>query len=186
MNENKWHELLRGVELRPGDLVVDVGAHDGDTVQIWLDKGAGVYAFEPQPAVFARLQARFGDNPLVTCVNAALWDVDGAATLYLNADAQHTDGASLYGAKRNVAKSRGVGVSTVRASRFVKEIAERHGRHVAFMKINAEGAEYAIFAELERGGAIGLIDKCFATGHAGKIPGLRPAAQLPAGFSIVG
>lgn len=180
MNDAKWHDILRSVDIKPGDLVVDVGAHAGDTVQIWVDKGAVVYAFEPHPKTFKALRSRFSGVSGVTCVNAALWDRDGMATLYPNADAGHTNGSSLYAGKNNVAKDKGIGVATRGAAAFIRELVERHGRHVAFMKINAEGAEYAILYDIGKHGAADLVDKCYATTHARKIAGLRPDKSGPA------
>ena len=65
----------------PGDLCFDVGAHLGDRTATFLKLGARVVAVEPQPVLLARLAQRFGGDPRVTLVPAALGAARGRAEL---------------------------------------------------------------------------------------------------------
>ena len=57
--------------LRPGDVVLDLGAYIGDTAQIFLNQGCEVHAFEVYPDAFLALQH---NCPLAKCYNAAVGD----------------------------------------------------------------------------------------------------------------
>jgi FkbM family methyltransferase len=66
-------ETLR--KLKPGFVVIDVGTNEGGFTNHWLQQGAStVHAFEPVPAVFARLHANFGTNRNVILNNLAVSD----------------------------------------------------------------------------------------------------------------
>lgn len=58
-------------ELKPGDIVVDVGAFIGGTVVRWLDKGCIVHAFEPYPDSFECLKYNTQGRQCF-CYNVAL------------------------------------------------------------------------------------------------------------------
>jgi 23S rRNA (adenine-N6)-dimethyltransferase len=68
-----WHrladpfarQLVREAEVRPGDLVVDVGAGDGALVVPLLAAGARVVAVELHPRRAAELRRRFAGAPVV-------------------------------------------------------------------------------------------------------------------------
>ncbi|GAB6937153.1 rRNA adenine N-6-methyltransferase family protein [Isoptericola variabilis] len=77
-----WHPLradwaTRVVEqapVRPGDLVLDLGAGDGALTRPLLDAGARVLAVELHPGRAAALRRRFADDP-VTVVTHDLADL---------------------------------------------------------------------------------------------------------------
>jgi FkbM family methyltransferase len=78
--------------LRPGDVFVDVGAHDG-LISLLAAHAVGhsgcVYSFEPNPAAFARLRCICRAYRLVRvhCENCAVGSAEGTAVLYVPADA---------------------------------------------------------------------------------------------------
>lgn len=139
--------------VQPGDLSFDIGAHVGDRVAHFLSLGARVVAVEPQPRLMAGLKRRFGDNPRVTLVSAALGAAAGTAKLAI--DPAHPTVATLspdYIAQAG--ESRGfrhvhwreeveVEVTTLDALIAV------HGVP-AFCKIDVEGYEHAVIEGLSR------------------------------------
>jgi FkbM family methyltransferase len=76
--------------------VIDVGAHEGKTVEQWINDfpHAHVHAFEPSPSSFQTLQKVAQRTPdRVTAWNSALGATDETATLHLHSD--HTSSSSL-------------------------------------------------------------------------------------------
>jgi FkbM family methyltransferase len=70
--------------IAPGDLCFDIGAHLGDRTAHFLKLGARVVAVEPQPLLLAALRRRFGRNPRVSVVAAALGAASGRAELAID------------------------------------------------------------------------------------------------------
>lgn len=64
-----------------GGLAFDVGAHTGNRLDAFLTLGARVVAVEPQPALAARLERRFGNDARVSLWAGALGKAVGQATL---------------------------------------------------------------------------------------------------------
>ena len=139
--------------VQPGDLCFDIGAHVGDRLTHFLSLGARVIAVEPQPRLMAGLKRRFGDNPRVILVSAALGAASGTAKLAI--DPAHPTVATLspdYIVQAG--ESRGfrhvhwreeveVEVTTLDA------LIAMHGVP-AFCKIDVEGFEHAVLEGLSR------------------------------------
>lgn len=70
--------------IKSGDLCFDIGAHLGDRTAHFLKLGARIVAVEPQPLLMAALKRRFGRNPRVTLVAAALGAAPGHAVLAID------------------------------------------------------------------------------------------------------
>jgi FkbM family methyltransferase len=123
--------------IRPGMLVVDVGANVGHytLVAAAAMRGAGeVRSYEPEPKAFAELEANVLVNRFknVTLRQSAVWDVRGTAALAV--DAINEGGHSL--AAGNTRRSdRSVRVATVTLDE------ECGGREIGMLKIDAQGAE---------------------------------------------
>lgn len=73
---------------KPGDMVVDVGAHIGRFTLLAGLRGARVLALEPNPATFSQLQQNFTLNPgmNVKALNVAAGDKDAIAVLHTGSD----------------------------------------------------------------------------------------------------
>jgi 23S rRNA (adenine-N6)-dimethyltransferase len=71
--DSRWvSRLIAAADIRPGDLVVDVGAGDGQITAQLLEYGASVIAVELHPGRAATLQARFAQGKVVVVrTNAA-------------------------------------------------------------------------------------------------------------------
>jgi FkbM family methyltransferase len=83
-----WETALVKAELRPGDVVLDVGANIGYYTLIFANlvgPTGKVYAFEPDPTNFALLRHNVGLNGYrnVVLVNKAVSDRTAAARLFL-------------------------------------------------------------------------------------------------------
>ncbi len=123
--------------LRPGDTVLDVGAHVGyytllSSVLVG-DRGA-VWAFEPNPqnAGFLRRHVEINGRGNVRITQAAVSDTDGTARF----DFGTGSGTG------HLAEGGALEVRTVRLDDFARE----NGLRVAAVKIDVEGAELAVLA----------------------------------------
>jgi FkbM family methyltransferase len=147
--ERKESALVRRL-LRPGDAVWDVGANVGYYTLLaaaCVGPEGRVVGFEPFPAATRRLEANVRLNGFdhVRCVQAAVADTEGRATLFH--DGAQPDGvASLLRAGQGLLE---VTCTTLSLDRFQAESGERPPRLV---KVDVEGAEMAVLM-----GAAGLL-----------------------------
>lgn len=92
----------RGLDLLPYSRVyVDCGSYDGDSVKIHLQKYPNnidkIFAFEPDPKTFIRLEANMDQYKMVTCFNLGIGEkVD---KLFFNSEKER---ASLFSPKGDV------------------------------------------------------------------------------------
>ena len=76
----KFHRAL----VNDGDLVFDIGANVGDMTALYVELGASVVSVEPQEECLKSLELRFGSNPRVTIVPAAVGAVEGEQEMLLS------------------------------------------------------------------------------------------------------
>lgn len=72
--------------VEPGDLCIDVGAHEGNRVRTFRDLGARVVAVEPQPACVSVLEGLYGGDPHVTILPVGLASDEGTLELRVGRD----------------------------------------------------------------------------------------------------
>ncbi len=70
--------------ITPNDLVFDVGANIGKNAQLYLDSGARVVCFEPQPECVKVLQERFQNYPSVAIEPIGLGEQEGKLEMYIS------------------------------------------------------------------------------------------------------
>ena len=153
-NEEATASMLRAIDDFPSffspsgtsPLIIDCGANIGVSVLEWKYRWpmARVICFEPDPFAFELLRTNVDRNDLpgVECIEAALADFDGSATLYgdlgRGADAR---GNSLRPSWGNRANSE---MTEVRCTRLAPYLAREP---VAFLKIDIEGAEELVLRD---------------------------------------
>jgi len=136
-----------------GDLCFDIGAHLGDRTATFRRLGARVIAVEPQPLLLTRLARRFGRDPGVALVAAALGAALGHGELAIDpmnptiATLSH-DFIRKAGASRGFRSARWRERATVEVMTLDALIAA-HGLP-AFCKIDVEGYEDAVLEGLSR------------------------------------
>lgn len=153
-----------------GDTVIDLGAHVGRVAQEFAHRAGRVHAFEPHPDTFRELCRNTRNYPRVTPLNIAASDRTGTERLYFNRPAagRFTEGATLIRDKSNVADAAGLAVQTVRLAEFVAGL----GTDIALIKMDVEGAEYRILADLVENSVMARIGKVWVEDHCDRIPGL--------------
>ena len=140
--------------IKPGDVVIDVGAHSGDTA-IPMALAAGregcVLALEPNPYVFPVLEKNAELNPDKTHIVALSFAAtDRSDDFYFHySDAGFCNGGLHAGVSRwrhghaYRLKVRGENLQTYIAERF----ADLESR-IRFVKVDAEGYDYEVLASL--------------------------------------
>jgi FkbM family methyltransferase len=160
--------------LEPDTIAIDCGANVGHYTALMAERGAEVYAFEPNPDAFAVLEKRFADAANVRCLRQAVSDRDGTARLYLHEDAaddpvRWSVGSSLVASKGNVRPDRFVEVETIDLDAFVAGL----GRRVRLLKLDVEGAELPVLRRLLETGRISLADRVLVEMHDLRVPELE-------------
>jgi len=153
--EEVWLERDYFLEVAPtpGPVFIDAGANVG-LATLYLCAvypGATVTAFEPNPAAAAALRTTIALNGLeerVRLHEVALGATAGPATLYGDADR----GASL---TASLMQGRGAATSSIEVE--VRPLSPFVPEHVDLLKLDVEGAEDEVLAELEASGALERI-----------------------------
>lgn len=140
-------------------VAIDIGACQGRFIDIALRGGMTVHAFEPNPTLAKQLSEKY---PNVIVNQAAAWDGDGTARLYLHR-AKNIDGSSLIAAKSNVGEDY-IEVPTVTIGKYLQQFS-----HVHVIKIDAEGAEYRIIESILNHYGHEKIDRWLVEDHERKI-----------------
>ena len=142
--------------LKPGMVVIDVGAHIGLLSSIIAQKvgNAGkVYAFEPTPSTFGLLQKTIAINnqtDVIVPIRKAVSDKSGATTFYItDRPAQNSNSLSDY--KRGNSEEYGIDVELVSIDDFIET---NKLSRIDLLKIDAEGAELSVLK-----GAVTTIDR---------------------------
>lgn len=130
--------------VKPGDTVCDVGAHKG-SYTYWLSRWVGdsgrVLAFEPQPSLAANLR-EVAPSHNVVIEQKALWSATGALDLFV--PKPNSPGASL------VTTVDAAGGMRLRVPVVALDDYLPREKRVSLMKVDAEGAELAIFRGARR------------------------------------
>jgi FkbM family methyltransferase len=135
----------------PEPLILDCGSNIGLSIAYFHHRhpGARIVGFEPDPAAFAALAENTAAFPNVEVINAALSRKEGETDLWYTAG---TDGSLTRStiARRGGPERRAV--RTVRLSDWI------NGR-VDFLKLDVEGAEHDVLADLVETGAIAHVER---------------------------
>ena len=145
---------------RPDPFILDCGANIGIATLYFKTAypRARVLSFEPHPASFDVLRRNVEDNRLagVELRQAAVGDRDGTLTLYDSPDEE---------AALNVSFDAGwVGGREFTAP--VERLSDRIDGPVDFLKLNVEGAEYAVVDDLVATGAFREVREAVVCWHA--------------------
>ena len=130
-----------------GSLIWDIGAHLGNRTRVWLDLGATVRAYEPQPYCAAILANWFGTCSRFTLRPFALGSEAGIKTLHLSASHPTLSSISADWVQRMGRHPRFEGIdwdSTVTIEVIRPGIETNQYGMPDFVKIDVEGSELDI------------------------------------------
>lgn len=128
-------------KVRPGDVVVDIGASIGTFAVLAAKRGARVFAYEPTPRSFLLLkQNTSGLN--VIAFEQAVTDVEGEVDLF---ETSNDEGNSLLHPESPTSPTHIIRVPATTLSEIV-----RHIGNVDFLKMDCEGGELSILRGAEQ------------------------------------
>lgn len=143
------------------NIVLEGGAREGAVTRDLLEKGSTVYAYEPNPISYKKLCVYVADFKKAHCINKALWNASGNASLYTWGSSY---GSSLYAQKdlKGRLPLQTTNIQTIDIADVINEIG-----CIDLMHLDIEGAEYVVLKrihECDLWNKIGLID-CEMHGH---------------------
>ena len=153
---------------------MDCGANIGQVTALLAERGADVYAFEPNPYAFDVLTRRFAANARVHCRPLAVAGTAGAARLHPHVDAPSdqvawSTGSSLFDSRPNVDPARFVDVEAIDLEAFLDGL----GREAQLLKLDVEGAEIEILERLLASCRLTAIGHVLVEMHDRRIPELE-------------
>jgi len=172
-DEQRREQLLFS-RLRPGDMFIDCGANVGQETLPALQRGATVYAFEPNPFAFKVLVRNVGRSSTATLINKGVWDRAAKLKLYLHRRHDQdavtwSTGSSLVRGKANIDPAKFVEIEVVDLAGFIESLKCR----VRAVKIDVEGVEFDIINRLLDRRLDRVVDYIFVESHADKMSSLR-------------
>ncbi|MEZ5569770.1 MAG: FkbM family methyltransferase [Halioglobus sp.] len=145
--------VLHDAAIDENGVVLDVGAFTGKWAQTIVDRyNPTIYAFEPNPESFARLERKAATSPKIKPLQYGLADREATVDFTLNGL-----GSSMYDERAENAEAPRIQVRMAAIDKVWKELALGD---VDLMKINIEGAEFPLLACMIGAGLLPRVD-CF-------------------------
>jgi FkbM family methyltransferase len=160
--------------LKPGGIAIDCGANVGDITTRLSKTGVKVFAFEPNPHAFEKLQDRVKDFENVTCFDKGVWDRNAKMQLYFHREAEKNEefwsfASSIFRTKGNVDPNHSVMVELVDLTEFIENLE----KPVDLLKIDIEGAEYEVLEKFLSKDLQKKVKLTLVETHENKIAGLK-------------
>ncbi|MBS0564819.1 MAG: FkbM family methyltransferase [Proteobacteria bacterium] len=160
----------RAAQLGPGDVCLDLGANLGAFTWRLAATGAHVHAYEPDPETFARLAEAVGHLPNVTLHQQAVGAASG--TVHLRRAIGYADDPGRWSQASSVVFRQddrfAPGTIAVEQLAFRDLLAGLP--HVALIKMDIEGSEREILADILGGDMPGNFDALFVETHEAQAP----------------
>lgn len=163
LNDDEKYFYRVYASIKKDDTVIDVGAHVGEYSKKFAERAAKVYAIEPHPEIYQRLQANTAPYPNIETKQAAVSNTAGTAHLYSDASGTEdpTQGSTLSLSKGNVSYESGFDVEAIRLSDLLNSI----GKFVRLIKIDIEGMEYKAINDLLDNRSMDKVGKIYVEDH---------------------
>ena len=142
-------------------LIIDCGACIGEFFNSYLNPNNEIYAFEPNLINFRYLQSHY-PHSYVKLLNVAV-GTENTETRFYQFDNQNrpgNQGCSFYADKDNVDPEEWDVVEVIKLSEFIKQF-----EHIDILKLDIEGAEFAVVRDLMKENVVDRIDKVIIEWH---------------------
>ena len=172
--EERCLEELRNTDwyqaLKPGAIYIDCGMNLGQVAQLFVEKGAVVYGFEPNPKCIAELQKKFGSNPNVHLYQKGVLDKPLNTKLYLESygkyDVFFSEESSIYNVRKSF-KGDTIDIECIDLCAFIEGLQTE----IDVLKLAVEGCEYPIVIKLIETGLYKKIKHMLVVTHVHCMPG---------------
>jgi FkbM family methyltransferase len=157
-------------------IVFDVGANNANETRKFLENGAVVYAFEPNPIMCKDMKLRLGENPKFHLVETAVSDYNGTSEFFLSGPNNiqepfnHTLGYPNYGSSSLLEFEEGLDktwpgrldfkpfiktpVNVIRLDNFIKE---NNISRIDYLHVDTQGCDLAVLRGL--GEFLSIVEK---------------------------
>lgn len=174
-NEFKTSSIVKS--LNSDSVCIDCGANVGLITEIFADKGASVYSFEPHKGCFEVLKKKFASNPKVHLYNKGVLDRNTKMKLYKFEYHDYDElffsqGASIYNSNLEVDSNTYDEIDVINLVDFIKEL----NKPIDILKMDIEGAEFAILELLIKEGLYKNIGHILVETHDEVIPEIKDQA----------
>lgn len=165
-------------ELTAETIAIDCGAHVGNVTEKMAERGALVYAFEPNPVAFEKLKNRFLNYPNVICMNQAVWDRKDKISLYLEKGAnqypiENCVGSSIISNNPYINRETSIEVESIDFTEFLNKI----NKKIKLVKLDIEGAEFDVLKKMINLNLHESIENIVVETHEWLIPELQSEAE---------
>lgn len=165
--------------LSEDSICIDCGANVGDITEIFADTKSYVYAFEPSLYCYNKMKERFSGRKNVFISNKGVLDKNTTMQLFKH---QHYDidkeryslSGSVYESKVNVSKDNFEKIKVIDLAEFILKL----NKKISILKLDVEGAEYAILKKLINKNIHERIDKIIVETHEDRIPEIQKDAFI--------
>lgn len=186
--KNSWREVENSAfnnfknsdivkSLNESSVCIDCGANVGIITQIFAQKGAVVYSFEPHKGCFDILTKKFAANPKVHIYNKGVLDKNSTMKLYKFEYHDYDEiffsqGASMFKSNKEIDSNAYDVVEVINLIEFIKSL----NRDIDILKLDVEGAEFCILELLINEKLYKNIKHILVETHDETIPEIRELA----------
>ena len=161
-------DLIKTIPISASSIVIDIGANEGQEIEVLLPTGCEIHSFEPHPMFFKELCKKYETSSNLHLNQYAAWKENGKKTLYFKEEMENfrqDGGASLIKEKTNLNLNLNIEVECIDIAKYIRDL----NREIDLLKIDVEGAEYEILNHLFETGTSQKIKNIYFEDHSRKI-----------------
>ena len=160
-------EQVCSVKTEKRKIFLDIGGHLGETVRRFYRQRPDaadfeIYSFEPDPEIFGKMFDNIGAIPNVTCINAALCNVQGKRKMH-KGRANDGEGSTLFDGKLTGALQGQIDIRAIDIRRFFDSLGDFD---YCIVKMNIEGGEYELLPYMVETNLMSRIDELYVQMHS--------------------
>ena len=148
-------------------IMLDLGANHGEKTLEQLVRQERIYMFEANPVLFQLLREITRDHSHIKLIDKAVWTEDTNLELYLSK--QYDTGSTVMPDKKfnKPDYEHPIVVEAIDFSAWVAKNIDRE-IHKVYMKMDIEGAEFAVLEKMIEEGTLDHIERFFIEFHSDK------------------